>query len=403
MAENDRKTEQTRTEKSKGRKRAVIFLLVFLIVGVWSKVSVLTVYSTEATRKELEEAKEAKEETEADLNQTQEELENLAQEKEKLQGELNNLNSQLQSVSDRLSELEDQIEQKESEIETAQRELEEARAVEEWQYQCMKKRIQFIYETKEYVILELLFSSANFSDFLNKNDYIEQISRYDKKKLEEYQQVKNQVIEKEAQLAQEKEELDGYKAQAEVEKGSVSTLVNQTIVNLAGKSDQMAIVEQEAFAYEQQIREQKENIARLQEKLEEEIALSRRAAQSTWRDISEVQFAEGDRYLLANLIFCEAGGEDYAGQVGVGAVVMNRVLSSVFPDSVVGVIYQSGQFSPVASGRLAAALAENKATESCYRAADAAMNGETNVGNCVFFRTPIPGLTGISIGGHIFY
>ena len=188
-----------------------------------------------------------------------------------------------------------------------------------------------------------------------------------------------------------------------MEKGSVSTLVNQTIVNLAGKSDQMAIVEQEAFAYEQQIREQKENIARLQEKLEEEIALSRRAAQSTWRDISEVQFAEGDRYLLANLIFCEAGGEDYAGQVGVGAVVMNRVLSSVFPDSVVGVIYQSGQFSPVASGRLAAALAENKATESCYRAADAAMNGETNVGNCVFFRTPIPGLTGISIGGHIFY
>ena len=189
----------------------------------------------------------------------------------------------------------------------------------------------------------------------------------------------------------------------EEEKSRVSELVRQTVDSLAGKADEIAMAEQEALAYEQRIKEQEEDIAQLQAKLEEEIRLSRLAAQSSWRDISEVSFAEGDRYLLANLIYCEAGGEDYAGQVGVGAVVVNRVLSSVFPDSVVGVIYQSGQFSPVASGRLAAALAENKATEKCYQAADAAMRGETNVGNCVFFRTPIPGLTGISIGGHIFY
>ena len=120
-------------------------------------------------------------------------------------------------------------------------------------------------------------------------------------------------------------------------------------------------------------------------------------------DISEVNFAEGDRYLLANLIYCEAGGESFAGQVAVGAVVINRVLSSVYPDSVVGVIYQGGQFSPVASGRLAAALAGGAATASCYQAADEAMKGNTNVGNCVYFRTPIEGLNGIQIGGHIFY
>lgn len=108
-------------------------------------------------------------------------------------------------------------------------------------------------------------------------------------------------------------------------------------------------------------------------------------------------------YLLANLIYCEAGGEPYAGKLGVGSVVINRVLSSKFPDSIVGVIYQSGQFSPVASGRLELALASDKANDECYRAAEEAMSGATNVGNCVFFRTPIPDLTGISIGGHIFY
>ena len=105
---------------------------------------------------------------------------------------------------------------------------------------------------------------------------------------------------------------------------------------------------------------------------------------------------------MANIIYCEAGGEPYAGQVAVGSVVINRVLSSIYPNTVVGVVYQNKQFSPVASGRLALALANDSATASCYKAADEAMSGVTNVGQCVYFRTPIPGLEGIRIGGHIF-
>ncbi|MBP3825224.1 MAG: cell wall hydrolase, partial [Butyrivibrio sp.] len=108
-------------------------------------------------------------------------------------------------------------------------------------------------------------------------------------------------------------------------------------------------------------------------------------------------------YLLANLIYCEAGSEPYDGMLAVGAVVINRVLSSVYPDTVVGVIYQNKQFSPASSGRLALALADGKATAACYQAADEAMKGYSNVGNCVYFRTPVPGLSGINIGGHVFY
>lgn len=130
--------------------------------------------------------------------------------------------------------------------------------------------------------------------------------------------------------------------------------------------------------------------------------MSQKAANATWRDISDISFEEGDRYLLANLIYCEAGGEPYDGQLAVASVVINRVRSSVYPNTVVGVIYQNKQFSPVASGRLELALAANKATSRCYQAADEAMSGVTNVGNCVYFRTPVEGLTGISIGGHIF-
>ncbi len=152
-----------------------------------------------------------------------------------------------------------------------------------------------------------------------------------------------------------------------------------------------------------QIAEQDKNIAALKKQLQEEIAKSRLAAKSAWRDISEVSFAEGDRYLLANLIYCEAGNQPYAGQVAVGAVVINRVLSSVYPNTVSGVIYQYKQFAPVLDGHLAIALANDSATAACYKAADEAMSGYTNVGRCVYFRTPIEGLTGMQIGGHIFY
>lgn len=386
-----------------GKRRAAAVLALLLLIGGFFETDTERVHATASTRKKLQEAEEEKKKTEAELGQTKEDLEDLNEEKNALQGKLNTLNNQLQEVSAKLEELEAQIKDKKAEIEVTKAELADARATEEWQYECMKKRIQFMYETQDYIMLEMFFSSASFADLLNRSDYIGQLSAYDRKKLEEYIEIKEQIEEVEARLEEEQEELEEYRAQVEVQKSQVSGLVSQTSTSVAGKKNEISQAESEALAYEQQLVEQEENIKKLQEKLAEEIRLSQLAAQSAWRDISEVSFAEGDRYLLANLIYCEAGGESYAGQLGVGSVVINRVLSSVYPDSVVGVIYQGGQFSPVASGRLAAALAGGSATASCYQAADAAMSGNTNVGNCVYFRTPIEGLSGIQIGGHIFY
>lgn len=389
--------------KHTGKQNMARMLILALLVGSFPLTTATTAYATEATRRKLQEAQDAKKETESELGETKEELENLNEEKDSLQGQLNTLNTELQKVSDNLAQLEQQIEEKEEEIEITQEELADAKETEAWQYECMKKRIQFIYESQDYVMMEMLFASEDFGEFLNHSDYIEQLSAYDKKKLEEYTQTKELIAAAEAQLQQEKQELDDYKAQVEVEKSRVSGLVRQTSTNIEGKAVEISQAEAEALAYEEKIKEQEQNIADLQAQLAEEIRLSRLAAQSSWRDISEVSFAEGDRYLLANLIYCEAGGESYEGKLAVGAVVVNRVLSSVYPDNMVGVIYQNKQFSPVASGRLAAALAEGKATEECYRAADEAMQGITNVGTCVYFRTPIPGLSGINIGGHVFY
>lgn len=107
-----------------------------------------------------------------------------------------------------------------------------------------------------------------------------------------------------------------------------------------------------------------------------------------------------DTTLLAALIYCEAGNQSYDGMVAVGAVVMNRVNSSSFPNTISEVIYQSGQFSPASSGALATALA-NGVPSTCYTAAAAAIAGEDPTGGALYFNTTAN--KGIQIGDHWFY
>ncbi len=373
---------------------AAVLLVLSLPVGV---------YATSSTKQQLDDAQKQREETAGQLKDTQDDINGLKAEQKSLKGTLNSLNEELTQVSDNLASLEDQITRKEEDITRTQEELEEAIATADHQYEVMKKRLQYIYENGNFAYLDMLLNTSHFTSMLNYADYIEDISAYDKNMLENYRQITRQVAENKARLEDEKNELSELKVATEAEKSRVAGLVSKTSGSIAQYADQISDAEAEAEAYEQKLKEQDANIAALKKKYEEELRLSQLAAASAWRDISEVTFADGDRYLLANLIYCEAGGEPYAGKLAVGAVVINRLLSSVYPDTLVGVIYQRKQFSPVGSGRLALALAENRATQACYQAADEAMSGVTNVGNCVYFRTPIEGLTGISIGGHIFY
>lgn len=370
-----------------------LFLVAFMSVSAYAQ----------TTQEKIDQAEQEKKDTENKLDNTNQNIDSLKGSQNALKGQLNNLNEQLEQVGDNLNELESQIAIKQTDIVQTQAALEEAQQVEQEQYDLMKARIKFLYEQGESSYLELLLTSKNLGDILNRAEYISEVNLYDQQLLQEYQSTCAQVTEAEKQLQTELAELGDMKVQVEAEQSKVSGLVSQTANSIAGYANEIDAAEAEAENYENLIALQNQNIAALKKQLAEERRLSALAASSAKRDISEVTFADGDRYLLANLIYCEAGGEPYEGKVAVGAVVINRVLSSVYPDTVTGVIYQRKQFSPVASGRLAAALAAGKATQSCYQAADEAMAGVTNVGNCVYFRTPIEGLTGISIGGHIFY
>ncbi len=103
--------------------------------------------------------------------------------------------------------------------------------------------------------------------------------------------------------------------------------------------------------------------------------------------------------LLAALIFCEAGNQPYDGKVAVGAVVMNRVASGRYPNSIKEVIYQRGQFTPAMTGKLDRVIASGRIPESCYEAARAALSGVTTVGNALYFNT---GHGSFKLGDHYF-
>ena len=177
--------------------------------------------------------------------------------------------------------------------------------------------------------------------------------------------------------------------------------VSQEVIDVqSGMIENVKIAAVEAkIAYEAKLEEERraaeeaERIAR--EKAEAEAAEAAAAAQA---EAEAAQQAEKE--LLASLIFCEAGNQPYEGQVAVGAVVMNRINSSSYPDTMEEVIYQSGQFSPAMSGWLDRVRANQGYTEAAMQAAEDALAGSNPIGDCLYFSV---GGYGTRIGDHLFH
>ena len=377
------------------------FFLALILAAVL--VQIPSYKGNATTQQQINQAEKEKNELQQQQAANDQALQSLKSDKGELMTRVWELNDQLEEIGDNLETLEAGITDKQAQIEATRIALEEAIKTEEWQYECMVIRVRDMYERGDQDFLSAILSAKSISEILTAADFFEKIESYDQKKLREFKDNRAYIEEVKTRLEAEEAELENLKVEAEAEADKVNGVISQTRDTINVYSSQISEAEAAAAEYEAAIKQKEADLAYLRQKLAEEQAMSRAAANGVWRDISEVTFEENDRYLLANLIYCEAGGEPYEGQVAVGAVVINRLLSAKYPDTVTGVIYQRSQFSPAGSGRLAIALAQNKATSSCYRAADEAMSGVTNVGTCVYFRTPIEGLTGIQIGHHIFY
>ena len=361
---------------------------VFLLVGSGIHLQ------ASSTQQQLNQAQQQANQMQQQLNEQKANLNKLQKEREAINKQITDLNAKLTKAVAELNETEAAITAKELEIEEKQKELTKAKEVEQKQYNGLLSHLQYMYEsglTQSY--LNLMGKASSWSEFLNLSEYVEQISAYDVTLLKQFKAIREFVEAEELVLETEYAELQALKENQQAKKKEVDNMMAKAQKDLKEKLSQIDAKENEITAEEEALASIKGNIAELQRKLAEELKLSQEAANAAWRDISQVTFGPEDKKMLANLIYCEARGESYAGKLAVGSVVVNRILSSKYPNTMEGVIYQKSQFAPVTSTKnsFIEALAMDKASwpggAGCYKAAEEAMSGITNVENCLYFQT----------------
>lgn len=338
------------------------------------------------------------------LDDAEDQLDTYNEQNNALQGDLKNLNNNLQSLANDINELESQISEKEDEMASLTVELEAATQLASSQYENMKSRIQYMYEHGNTSLLEVLLDSRSFSDFLNRTEYVSFITSYDRDKLNEYQQLMTDISKKKQQLEDGQASLLAMQEDIKKNQSNVSALINQTQKDIDKTQANIANANEDKEALEKQLAYWEEVERKLEaEKAEADRKKWEELQQMGKEDFSNIDYTpqEGEAYLLAAIIQCEAEGEPYNGKIAVGNVVLNRVQSSRFPNTITGVIYQNKQFSPVASGRLAYRL-EAGVNDECIRAATEVLNGK-HITDALFFRTNNGSVSGTIIGNHVFY
>lgn len=163
----------------------------------------------------------------------------------------------------------------------------------------------------------------------------------------------------------------------EVQQVSETTILNDSTDKI---SSTIATVSRKGEKKAQQMKEEKE-----------EQEAKERAKKQAQKEAEE---------LLAAIIFCEAGNQPYKGQVAVGAVILNRVQSASYPNSMEAVIYQKGQFGPAQTGKLDRVRSAKSYTKTALQAARDALAGVDPVEGCLYFGC---GKKGIKIGAHYFH
>ena len=425
-------------KKNSKRRMLGALLILFLLIQMTVQADTGTKESVDLASKDTGSSVE---ELERQREEQQSQLDSLKEYQINLSDELTELNNGLQEISNELADTQDEIAAKNAEIEAAESRIAELTTLSENQYEAMKKRVQYIYENGNQSYLELLLGATSFSDFLNRVEYAKSIYDYDRQELSDYQDTLAELNQQKEDLETAREELLAAEQTKQEQKSKADSLVAAQQEKIsAAKSDvadaeteiadtDAEIARQKAYEEELEAQKAKEDAARQEEirRQEEELINSQQPDASdnnanpdgtstgdntTGSDTSGGGTSDNgtsgggtvnasDVAMLAALIQCEAGGESYEGKLAVGSVVMNRVDSSYFPDTVVGVIYQSGQFSPVASGRFAVVLSSG-ADASCVQAATEVLAG-TRTLNCLYFRRNNGLINGTVIGNHVFY
>ncbi len=340
-------------------------------------------------------------ENEQKYQEIQDKLDALNESKDDLEAYIAELSATYDAIEAVIDDLDNQIAAKSAEIAEANEEKALLESDITVQYEQMKLRIQYIYESGNMDVANILLSTESIGDMLQQIEYVSTIMEYDRAQLEEYSNNLASVERLTAKLETEQAELVALKAEQDAQQANLDTMMAEAQVNIASHTEQI----EAAIAAAEQIEEEIEAAQNTVEKLKEEEERRKQEAANGTNNTEKIPYQQldGDIKRMAAIIWCEARGESYEGQVAVGTVVMNRVESSRFPNTIEGVISQKGQFSPYKSGKYALALSMENMQQSCIDAAiDVIVNGVRS-GDWLFFRMKNGIIQGDIIGCHVFY
>lgn len=221
---------------------------------------------------EIKDAKKEVDKLKSSLTDVEAVKKKLEQSKSDLDAYIMQLDGELTDIQEKIAQYNTMITEKQEQIEVTTEELNEAVRQQEDQYEAMKKRIQFMYEKGDTFYLELLFTSTGFSDMINKADYIEALTRYDRQKLDEYAETTEMVQLCKEQLEAEKEVLDEARLAVEEEEANVSSLLDEKAQQLNAVTSDISNQEEAIKAYEDMIAQQNAEIAALEKAVAEEKA-----------------------------------------------------------------------------------------------------------------------------------
>ena len=420
-------------------KQAVSLLLAFLLLVLMSAQGSGITYGADST------------------DAIEDEIEQAESEASAVQDEISSLNEELASLSNSIEELNTQITQTQAEIETlevqiaeAEEEIAQNEEAAQTQYESLTAWIQVSYENAFDSLIMYIFSAESISEALSRFEYVRSLTGFGTDLIDRYNETlenlnaqKAELEEQNESLAAELETLEALEEETSQKKTEISSVISDaqsTLTALGTTIDELEaeLASQEAYEAELEAQRVLEEAAQAagtaqqeteltsssvsETETETETEAATEAEETSEKEESEASSTEtettsqtsattttttdsSDLDLLAALIYCEAGSEPYEGKVAVACVVMNRVNSSSFPNTISGVIYQSGQFGPASSGRLATVLANGLASSSCYEAASYVLAGNLTYPSYLYFCSASYDLSVETtvIGNHQFY
>lgn len=271
-------------------------VFALLLTGMMTVSAPAAVFAS-STEEQIADVQAQKDAAQAELAQEQANMASLESKKQELESYLEELNAQYTDLTNSVSELGIQAAEKEDELKTLKAQLEEAKATSDKQYEDMKKRIVYMYENGSASMLELLLSSEDLAQFLNRAENIAQISQYDRDMLANYKALQADIKAQEEQAEEDAQNIDLLLVEKSAKQQEVQALTASTSEDIQAYIYQISASQEEISALNTQIDNADSSIYSLLQAAEAEKAAEEAAAQEASASAEDASdYSESDDY-----------------------------------------------------------------------------------------------------------